>query len=96
MLELTGIRTRDTKRLCGGKNGGRINQTITDQRSPSRHAGERFAGRRVFTLLLQLLQELWRQADVHGQRHALTHILQENDRQEENLNNDFAGIFAPS
>lgn len=50
---------------------------VTDQRGASRHATERFAERRAFVLRLQLLQELWRQPDVHGQRHALTDVLQE-------------------
>lgn len=49
----------------------------SNQRSAARHAAARFAERRVFTLLLQFLQELWRQADVHGQRHALADILQQ-------------------
>lgn len=55
-----------------------VTQTdVTDQRGASRHAAQRFAERRVFVLRLQLLQELWRQPDVHGQRHALADVLQE-------------------
>lgn len=49
----------------------------TYQRSPSRHATERFAEWWVFTLQLQFLEILWRQSDVHRQRHSLTDILQE-------------------
>lgn len=50
---------------------------VTDQGGASRHAAEGFAERRVFVAGLQLLQELWRQPDVHGQRHALADVLQE-------------------
>lgn len=55
-----------------------VTQTdVTDQRGASRHAAQRFAERRAFVLRLQLLQELRRQPDVHGQRHTLADVLQE-------------------